>query len=81
MSMSTSNDPRDGRTCDLTDKPIINDCVVRVEFGYNSDLNGRVYHLCVHDDTGKQILQHINTLFTNNKCVDGHFIQQPTIKY
>lgn len=66
---------RRDRKCDVTNKPIINDCSIRIEFGHPSDKNGDIYYLSVHDDIGKNVLSHISGLFTNGSNIEDHHIR------
>jgi len=62
-------DDRTTRVCDLTDRPIINDCNVKVEFGYGSDRDGDVYRFCVDGDEGVKILKFIESLYVNDRAL------------
>ena len=77
MSTST-NDDRE-RTCDLTNTPMINDCYVRITFGYDSELNRHTYRFSTCDKVGQQIIQYINTLYTNGKTIDDHVHVDPDV--
>lgn len=78
--MSTSiNGGRDSRTCDLTNTPMINDCFVKITFGYDSKLNRNTYTISTCDEIGQQIIQYINTLYTNGKTIDDHVCVAPDV--
>ena len=58
--------------CPVTDREdMIDDCYIKVEFGYGSDLDLMTYRFGpVHDEVGKKVLGLIQLLMTNGKSVE-----------
>ena len=65
--------------CDLSDKPMLNDCHVKLEFGYGSDIDGSVYHIDMTDELGHKVLDYIQTLYTNGKSINSNRTQTYTL--
>jgi len=64
-----TGDPRDTRSCDLTDKQVRNDCYTKIAFGYGSELNLHTYRFVMCDEVGKKVLKYIESLYTNGKTL------------
>lgn len=77
--MHDDDDEHNEKTCDLTDKIMINDCYVKITFGYDSELDRHTYRFSTCDQVGQQILRYINTLYTNGKSIDDHVQIAPDV--
>jgi hypothetical protein len=59
------------KTCPITNKQVIDDCHITIEFGYGSDLDLTTYNFSpVHDDIGKKVLKYIQTLMPQGHSID-----------
>lgn len=60
--------------CAITGVPgVLDDCHVTIEFGYGSDKDLTTYNFGpVSDETGKQILEYIQSLMPAHKNVEQH---------
>ena len=58
--------------CPVTDREdMIDDCYIKVEFGYGSDLDLMTYRFGpVHDEVGKKVLAVIQMLMPDGKSVE-----------
>ena len=58
--------------CPVTDREdVIDDCYIKVEFGYGSDLDLTTYRFGpVHDEVGKKVLGLIQMLMPDGKSVE-----------
>lgn len=70
---------RENRQCDLSDKPIQNDCHLKLEFGWGSDIDGSIYHFDLCNELGHKVLDYITTLYSNGKSINNHCIHRPTL--
>ena len=65
--MSKKSDPfydeNLGGICPITNKEVLDDCHIVIEFGYGSDKDLHTYTFSpVHDEVGKKVLNYIETL-------------------
>lgn len=59
-------------TCPITNKEVIDDCHITIEFGYGSDLDMTTYSFSpVHDEVGKKVIKYIESLMPK-----GHSAQE-----
>ena len=59
------------KKCLITNEHVIDDCHIRIEFGYGSDLDLTTYEFsAVSDQVGKAALQAIQQLMTGNQSVE-----------
>ena len=58
--------------CPVTDREdMIDDCYIKVEFGYGSDLDLTTYRFGpVHDEVGKKVLEAIQSLMPTGRSVE-----------
>ena len=60
------------QTCPITNKEVIDDCHIVIEFGYGSDLDMTTYTFSpVHDEVGKKVIAYIQSLMPQ-----GHSIEE-----
>ena len=60
------------QTCPITNKEVIDDCHIVIEFGYGSDLDMTTYTFSpVHDEVGKKVIAYIESLMPK-----GHSIEE-----
>lgn len=58
-------------TCPITNKQVIDDCHITIEFGYGSDLDMTTYTFSpVHDKVGKKVLDYIKSLMPQGHSID-----------
>ena len=58
-------------TCPITNKQVIDDCHITIEFGYGSDLDMTTYSFSpVHDQVGKKVLDYIQSLMPQGHSID-----------
>lgn len=58
--------------CPITNKEVIDDCHITIEFGYGSDLDMTTYSFSpVHDEVGKKVIKYIESLMPK-----GHAVQE-----
>ena len=51
------------QTCPITNKDVLDDCHIVIEFGYGSDLDMTTYTFSpVHDEVGKKVVAYIESL-------------------
>lgn len=65
--MSKKNDPFHDEdlnvTCPITNKDVLDDCHIVIEFGYGSDKDMTTYKFSpVHDEVGKKVVAYIQSL-------------------
>lgn len=57
--------------CPITNKQVIDDCHIKIEFGYGSDLDMTTYSFSpVHDEVGKKVLDYIQSLMPKGHSID-----------
>ena len=58
--------------CPVTDREdMIDDCYIKVEFGYGSDLDLMTYRFGpVHDEVGKKVLEAIQSLMPGSRSIE-----------
>ena len=65
-------------TCDFTDQRKIDDCGVRIDFGYGSNRDLQAFEFNnVSDEVGERILKFINEQFTNGKDISDFVKEHP----
>ena len=65
-------------TCDFTDQRKIDDCGVRIDFGYGSNRDLQAFEFSnVSDEVGERILKFINEQFTNGKDISDFVREHP----
>ena len=74
--MSKKSDPfydeQLSSACPITNKEVIDDCHITIEFGYGSDLDMTTYSFSpVHDEAGKKVIKYIESLMPK-----GHSVQE-----
>ena len=74
--MSKKSDPfydeQLSSACPITNKEVIDDCHITIEFGYGSDLDMTTYSFSpVHDEVGKKVIKYIESLMPK-----GHAVQE-----
>jgi hypothetical protein len=58
-------------TCPITNKDVLDDCHIILEFGYGSDLDMTTYAFSpVHEEVGKKVLAYIQSLMPKNHSVE-----------
>ena len=58
--------------CPITNKQVIDDCHITIDFGYGSDLDMTTYKFSpIHDEVGKKVLSYIQSLMPK-----GHSIEE-----
>jgi hypothetical protein len=73
--MTKENDPfhdeEIDKTCPITNKQVIDDCHIKIEFGYGSDLDMTTYSFSpVHEKVGKKVLDYIKSLMPQGHSID-----------
>lgn len=73
--MSKENDPfydTDlNTTCPITNKDVLDDCHIVIEFGYGSDKDMTTYKFSpVHDEVGKKVVAYIQSLMPKGHSVE-----------
>ena len=59
------------QTCPITNKDVLDDCHVVIEFGYGSDLDMTTYTFStIHDEVGKKIVAYIQSLMPKGHSVE-----------
>lgn len=60
--------------CPITNKDVLDDCHITIEFGYGSDLDMTTYTFSpVHEDVGKEVLNYID------KMIAKKYKEHPTL--
>lgn len=77
--MSKKNDPfYDGDlnlTCPITNKDVLDDCHIVIEFGYGSDKDMTTYTFStIHDEVGKKVVAYIQSLMPKGHSVEDFSI-------
>jgi hypothetical protein len=58
-------------TCPITNRQVIDDCHISIEFGYGSDLDMTTYKFSpVHDEVGKKVVKYIESLMPRGHSVE-----------
>jgi hypothetical protein len=73
--MSKENDPFYDEdlnvTCPITNKDVLDDCHIAIEFGYGSDKDMTTYKFSpVHDEVGKKVVAYIQSLMPKGHSVE-----------
>ncbi len=73
--MSKENDPSYDKglniTCPITNKDVLDDCHIVIEFGYGSDKDMTTYKFSpVHDEVGKKVVTYIQSLMPKGNSVE-----------
>lgn len=73
--MSKENDPFYDEdlnvTCPITNKDVLDDCHIVIEFGYGSDKDMTTYKFSpVHDEVGKKVVAYIQSLMPKGHSVE-----------
>ncbi len=73
--MSKKNDPLYDEdlniTCPITNKDVLDDCHIVIEFGYGSDKDMTTYKFSpVHDEVGKKVVAYIQSLMPKGHSVE-----------
>ena len=73
--MSKKNDPFYDEdlnvTCPITNKDVLDDCHIVIEFGYGSDKDMTTYEFSpVHDEVGKKVVAYIQSLMPKGHSVE-----------
>jgi hypothetical protein len=59
------------KKCPITNDDVIDDCHIRIEFGYGSDLDMTTYSFSpIHDEVGKKVLDYIQSLMPKGHSID-----------
>ncbi len=62
----------DDFVCPITEKDVIDDCYITIEFGYGSDKDMMTYHFNkVHDSVGKKVLETIQSMMPPDAPADS----------
>ena len=57
--------------CPITNKDVLDDCHITIEFGYGSDKDLFTYKFSpVHDEVGKKVLKYIQSIMPKGKSVE-----------
>tara|TARA_B100001093_G_scaffold517018_1_gene597333 strand:- start:4680 stop:4949 length:270 start_codon:yes stop_codon:yes gene_type:complete len=58
-------------TCPITNKDVLDDCHIVIEFGYGSDKDMTTYTFsAVHDEVGKKVVAYIQSLMPKGNSVE-----------
>ena len=58
------------QTCPITNKSVLDDCHIVIEFGYGSDKDMTTYSFSpVHDEIGKKVVAYIQSLMPQGNTV------------
>ena len=58
-------------TCPITNKDVLDDCHITIEFGYGSDKDMTTYQFSpVHDEVGKKVVAYIQSLMPKGRSVE-----------
>jgi hypothetical protein len=58
-------------TCPITNKDVLDDCHIVIEFGYGSDKDCTTYKFSpVHDEVGKKVVAYIQSLMPKGHSVE-----------
>ena len=58
-------------TCPITNKDVLDDCHIVIEFGYGSDKDMTTYKFSpVHDEVGKKVVAYIQSLMPKGHSVE-----------
>ncbi len=58
-------------TCPITNKDVLDDCHIVIEFGYGSDKDMTTYTFSpVHDEVGKKVVNYIQSLMPQGHSVE-----------
>lgn len=73
--MGKKNDPFYDKdlniTCPITNKDVLDDCHIVIEFGYGSDKDMTTYQFSpTHDEVGKKVLAYIQSLMPKGHSVE-----------
>lgn len=59
------------QTCPITNKEVLDDCHIHIEFGYGSDKDMTTYAFSpVHDEVGKKVVAYIQSLMPQGHSVE-----------
>ena len=59
------------QTCPITNKEVLDDCHIVIEFGYGSDLDMTTYTFStIHDEVGKKVVAYIQSLMPQGHSVE-----------
>jgi len=77
--MSKKNDPFYDEdlnlTCPITNKDVLDDCHIVIEFGYGSDKDMTTYTFStIHDEVGKKVVAYIQSLMPKGHSVEDFSI-------
>jgi len=77
--MSKKNDPfydeNLNLTCPITNKDVLDDCHIVIEFGYGSDKDMTTYTFStIHDEVGKKVVAYIQSLMPKGHSVEDFSI-------
>ena len=57
--------------CPITNKDVLDDCHITIEFGYGSDKDMTTYQFSpVHDEVGKKVVAYIQSLMPKGHSVE-----------
>lgn len=57
--------------CPITNKDVLDDCHITIEFGYGSDKDMTTYTFSpVHDEVGKKVISYIQSLMPKGHSVE-----------
>ena len=58
-------------TCPITNKDVLDDCHITIEFGYGSDKDMTTYEFSpVHDEVGKKVVAYIQSLMPKGNSIE-----------
>lgn len=59
------------QTCPITNKQVLDDCHIVIEFGYGSDKDMTTYTFStIHDEVGKKVVAYIQSLMPQGHSVE-----------
>jgi hypothetical protein len=59
------------QTCPISNKQVLDDCHISIEFGYGSDLDMTTYSFSsIHDEVGKKVVAYIQSLMPKGHSVE-----------
>jgi hypothetical protein len=61
------------KKCPITNKKVIDDCHITIEFGYGSSKDLTTYTFSpVHDEVGKKVLESIQSMMQENEDIEKY---------
>ena len=61
--------------CPITNKDVLDDCHITIEFGYGSDKDMTTYTFSpVHDEVGKKVISYIQSLMPKGHSVEEFLV-------